>query len=488
MKKILILLLISLSISFVFSDEEQNNNPNTESENKYYKIARSLYQKPFGETLCLPFIWLGNLTDSKENKLESSNNQKLNDLDQRRESNLTNWSQLSLQYFTTDAEDGIDLVTGATQTIENISPEGKFGVYYEHELSGKINSNLSYNLNDDLFYSQKSHERRNSFFKNDLSLGFLYKKNLTYLKVKYNNRYYDPEQTNYMYLPGIVHTSQKQMINSAAVHFKQDFGKFDVNIYSNFRDLKYEYAIPEEEEGKKILSDRDDELEYDSFEGYDNDIYSHGRVNYSIIPELKFFANAYFKDDLNESDLYDQTKFGGGLEYDNNIDLFSAIKARIHYYNNFSDIIDNELDHVMITNLRYSKRFRNGISGFIAYINRSCYDNETSKVYRISNMLRIHAMYSYSLQNLRNSYILMGIKYNPENNGSLVFMEQSQQLLKDIYSTIKVKYSLDLYTSYNLKLEYFLTPLRSIWIKDEFTDHYDIQKQNLIFVGTTFIF
>ena len=75
MKKILILLLISITVLQVFSDEEHNNKPDAESKNKYYKIARSLYQKPFGETLCIPFIWLGNLTDKEENKLDISNKQ-----------------------------------------------------------------------------------------------------------------------------------------------------------------------------------------------------------------------------------------------------------------------------------------------------------------------------------------------------------------------------------------------------------------------------
>jgi len=96
MKKILVLLLISFSIFQVSSDEKPYREPEEKSNNKYYKIARSLYQKPFGETLCIPFIWLGNLTD---NKLDPSNKHKLTNSDQGRKINLTNWSQLSLQYL-----------------------------------------------------------------------------------------------------------------------------------------------------------------------------------------------------------------------------------------------------------------------------------------------------------------------------------------------------------------------------------------------------
>jgi len=277
----------------------------------------------------------------------------------------------------------------------------------------------------------------------------------------------------------------QQMVNSAAIHFKQNMGNFDFNIYTNLRDLKFRYLLPEEED--EDFRD-DDELEYDRFNGYDNDLYTHAKISYSANSKLKIFASTYIKDDLNETDIYDQTQLGGGMEYYDNIDLFSSVKAGVQYYNNISDIIDNELDHVVVTNFRYSRRFLNGISGFISYINRSCYDNETSKVYRISNMLRVHAMYSYAVQNLRNSYILAGFKFNPENNGTLMFIEQNQYLMQNIYSTVSVKYSLDLFTSYNLQLEYFISPLRSIWIKDEFTDNYDIQKQNLIYLGTTLIF
>ncbi|MCK5051535.1 MAG: hypothetical protein KAS53_07390, partial [Candidatus Cloacimonetes bacterium] len=120
MKKILTLLLISFTIFQVFSDEEHNNKSDAKSNNKYYRIARSLYQKPFGETLCMPFIWLGNLTDKEENKLDPSNKQKLKDSDQRRKFNLTNWSQLSLNYFTTNAKHDIDMVTGASQDVKKI--------------------------------------------------------------------------------------------------------------------------------------------------------------------------------------------------------------------------------------------------------------------------------------------------------------------------------------------------------------------------------
>lgn len=477
MRKILVLLLISFTIIQVFSDEEQKSKSNAKSKNKYYKIARSLYQKPFGETLCIPFIWLGNLTDKEENKLDLANKQELKDSDQQRKLNLTNWSQLSMNYFTTNATHDIDIVTGASQDVETINTKGKFGINYQHELTGKISEKFSYDIKEDIFYSEKSHERRNSFFTNNLKLNLFYKQETTYLKLQFNNRFYNPDETNFSNLPGIVYSTQQQMISSAILQLKQDFGKLNLNVYTNLRNLEYRYVVPIEEED-----------EYESHQASDYDSYTDAKLFFKVTDHLKVFGRAYYKDDLNELSLFDQMNLGGGFEYDNKINLFSSIKAKVQYYNNILDKINNEQDHNLVTQFRYSRRFRNGISGFISYINRSCYDNETSQIYRISNMIRVHAMYSYSLQNLNNSYLLAGVKFNPENEGTLGFMELNQYLFKDIYSTTNIKYSLDMYTSYSLKFEYFLNSLQSFWIKDEYTDFYDIQKQNLIFIGSTLIF
>ena len=475
MKKILILFLISFSLSQVFSDEEHNNKSNAKS-NKYYKIARSLYQKPFGETLCIPFIWLGNLADNEKNKLDPSNEQELRDSDQRRKFNLTNWSQFSLNYFTTNAKHDIDMVTGASQDVKKINTQGKFGINYQHQVTGKISKKLTFDVKDDIFFSEKSHERRNSFLTNDLKLSLFYKQENTYLRLQFNNRYYNPDETNFLNLPGVVYNTQQQMVSSAILHLKQDFGKLNINIYSNLRNLEYRYVVPLEDD------------EYETHNASDYDSYTDAKFFFKIMDHLKVFGRAYYKDDLNELSLFDQMNLGGGFEYDNKIDLFSSIKAKVQYYYDVSDNINIEQNHNLVTHLRYSRRFRNGISGFVSYINRSCYDKETSQIYRVSNMLRIHTMYSYSLENINNSYILVGVKFNPENEGTLGFIEHNQSLFKDIYSNVNIKYSLDLLTSYSLKFEYFLNSLQSFWIKDEYTDFYNIHKQNLIFFGSTFIF
>jgi hypothetical protein len=397
---------------------------------------------------------------------------------------LTNWSQFSLRYFTTDAQNDIEIVTGASQDADKINTEGKFGLQYEHELSGKISDKISFSITDDIFFSEKSHERRNSFLTNDLKIGVLYKHETTYLKLKLNNRYFNSGETKYLILPGIAQNTQKQMVYSAVLHFRQNIGKLNFSFYSSLRDLEYKYIILEDD----VITFRDDDDELESSNASDYDSYTNAKLSYQITNHLTAFSRLYYKDDLNESSVYDMTNIGGGFKYDNYIDLFSSIKAEVQYYNNISNVINNEQDHNLVMQLRYSRRFMNGMSGFISYINRSCYDEETSKVYRVSNMLRVHTMYSYSLGNLNNSYILGGIKLNPENHGTLGFIEQNQHLYKGLYSTANIKYSLDLFTSYSLKVEYYINPLQSFWIKDELIDYYKIHKQNLIFIGSTLIF
>ncbi len=288
MKKILIILLISISFSQGFSEEKQNNNLETKSKNKYYKIARSLYQKPFGSTLCIPFIWLGDLAENKRVKSDLSNEQKLEDPDQRRKFNLTNWSQLSLKYFTTNAEHDIEIITGASQDADKIKAQGKFGLNYQHEVTGKISKKLSFNVKDNFFFSEKSHERRNSFLTNDLKLGFLYNHETTYLNFKLNNRYYDPDETNFLSLPALGQHTQLKMVSSAVVHLKQNFGNLNLNVYTNFRDLQYRYVVPIEEE--------DDE--YDAHRARDYDSYTDSKLSYPIMDHLKIFGRVYYKDEL----------------------------------------------------------------------------------------------------------------------------------------------------------------------------------------------
>ena len=55
-------------------------------------------------------------------------------------------------------------------------------------------------------------------------------------------------------------------------------------------------------------------------------------------------------------------------------------------------------------------------------------------------------------------------------------------------ASVGIKCSTGLSKYYNAKLEFFFTPLMSIWLKNEYTDFYDDQTKNLLLVGFTLIF
>jgi hypothetical protein len=481
MKKILVLILILFTFSQVFSEEDHNN-----SNNKYYKIARSLYDKPFGEVLCVPFIWLGDLTENGNDKPDASNEENIEDSNQQRKSNITNWSQLSLNYFTNDAKNNIDIVTGASQNADNINTDGKFGVQYQHEISGKINDKFSFDVKDEIFYSEKSHEQRNSFFFNELKAKIFYQHKNTFLKLQVNNRFYESEETNFLNLPGVEYDTQQQMVNTAIMHFKQDIGKLNLDLYSSFRNLEYKYAVPEEEDEDDFRDDEEDE--WDSKSGSDFDVFSLGKITFKLTDNFKLFTRVYLKNDFNEFSEFNETQLGGGFEYASRIDFSNSIFTRFSYYNLNSDGIDDIFSHNLLTEARYTKRFNIPLAGFVTYINRSVYDEEQSELLRVSNLVRVHLKYSYLQQNTLDSFVLAGIKYNPENNGNLVFGEFNQFLIKQLYLSGGAKLAPDLFTEFAGKFEYYLHPLRSIWLKTEYLDFKNKSAQNIISLGSTIIF
>jgi hypothetical protein len=89
---------------------------------------------------------------------------------------------------------------------------------------------------------------------------------------------------------------------------------------------------------------------------------------------------------------------------------------------------------------------------------------------------------------MKDSFVLTGVKYNPENNGNLIFGEVNQYLFKVIYLAAGAKYASELFGTCSAKCEYFITPLRSLWISNKFTDYNNKSAQNIISLGTTLIF
>ncbi|MDO9578312.1 MAG: hypothetical protein Q7J16_10545 [Candidatus Cloacimonadales bacterium] len=397
---------------------------------------------------------------------------------------LTNWSQLSLNYFSTTAKDNIDIVTGASQNANNINTKGKFGVQYQHEVTGEINDKISFDVKEDVFYSDKSHEQRNSFLVNDLRVKIFYQTEFTYFKFQFNNRYYDSGETNFLNLPGVEQGTQQQTANNAILHYKHDVGKLNFNIYTSFRDLEYKYIVL-----SKIEDSKDEEEEGNRAKSAsDYDIYSLGKITFNISDAFRIFSRTYLKNDLNKSSELDETELGGGVEFEKRLDFFNSIFSRFSYYNLDSKAIGDLFTHNLLTEIRYTKRFLFPLAGFVSYKNRSVYDDTQSKLLRVSNLVRVYLKYSYQTQNILDSYVLAGIKYNPENNGNMVFGEFNQFLLNDLYLTAGVKFAPELFTLYSGKLEYYFSSLKSIWLKTEYTDFNNKSGQNIISLGSTLIF
>ncbi len=389
---------------------------------------------------------------------------------------LTQWMQVSLRNFTTNAEHDIDIITGDIPQAETIDTASKAGIYWQHEISGNLYKNITFTVENDLFVSDLSHEFKNSYFFNDARFKLYYRNESQYLKIQYANRTYNPAATKFLNIPGVEHSTQQQMVHNTALHYKGNHGRFNISLYGNLRNLDYEYLTIEENDL------------YESESAWDNDIYSYAELSYKITDIWKTFISGYYKNDLNSLDEFDDSNPGIGLEFDNRFDFFNALKTKVVYYNNNFDSINDKKDHYFLTEARYTKRFGNSLSGFVTYINRSCYDEDQSQIFRISNMLRVHAKYSYLMHNMKDSFILAGVKYNPENEGNLIFGEVSQYLFKDIYLTAGAKYAGDLFGTCSAKCEYFMTPLRSIWLNNKFTDFNNKPAQNIISLGTTLIF
>lgn len=402
---------------------------------------------------------------------------------------LTNWSQLSLNYFSTAAKDNIDIVTGASQNANNIKTNGKFGIQYQHEISSIINDRFSFDVKNDVFFSEKSHEQRNSFFFNDLKAKIFYQHEATYLKFQLNNRYYESRETNFLNLPGVEQDTQQQMVNAAILHYKQDVGKLNFNIYTSFRDLEYKYIVPnEDDDDEDKTRDEEEEDEYRGKTASDFDFYSLGKLTFNVTDKFRVFTCAYLKNDLNKSTELNQIELGGGLEYENRINFFNSIFTRFTYYKLDSEGIEAIFTHNLFTEIRFTKRFLFPLTGFVSYKNRSIYDESQSELKRVSNLVRIHLKYSYLLQNILDSFVLAGIKYNLENDGNLLFVESNQYLFKNLYLSGGAKMAPEFYQQYSGKIELFFNPLKSVWLKTEYTDFNNKSGQNIISLGSTLIF
>jgi len=390
----------------------------------------------------------------------------------------THWTQIVTNYFSADAENDLQLITGATIDESTIKAEGTFGFQLKHETSATISKQFSVSFQDVLFYSDLSHQQKNSFMYNDAILKLFYKNKQHYFKIQYSNRSHSEEYTVFLNSPSLLEDIQQRSVHNTYLVYKTNFDKLDISLLSNIRNLDYRYAW--QDDGS------DDEWNFDT--AWDNDWITNFVTGYQASDAVRIFGKAYYKDDLNENDDYNHLQTGVGIEYDNRFDFFNSLSARFTYLNNQSDAIAAYKEHYFLSEARYTRRFNSGFAGFISLINRSCYDQDQSKLLRISNVMKMHLKYSYLIENSRDSFVLAGIKYNPENEGNLILGELNQFIVNNLYLGAGAKYAPELYSQFVGKIEYLISPVNSVWIKNEYTDFENKFGQNVVSFGATLLY
>jgi len=383
---------------------------------------------------------------------------------------ITNWSQISYRAFLTGSDSETEFITG-TSTDEDfmIDTSLKSGIKWDHLLQTNLNKNIDLSFENNLIYSEKSHELRNSFLNNYAKIKTSFSKNSHYLKLQYSNRWYEDENTKLLSIPGIENTSQQQVVHNTELQYNTFWKGFHLTLNSRLRNLNY-----------KSFSENDELF------SWDNDLYSFAEISYDVTDKISVFSAGNYKNDLNEKNWFDHSQIDLGIKFHNRFDFYNIVNSEIKYYQSKSEII--EQIHNFYANLRYTKRIGNSFVGFVSYLNHSCFDSGSKKFQRISNLLRIKAKYSYLTQNNQDSFFLAEIKINPENNGNLISLGLNQYIFWNIYFSGEVKHALDLYKEFSANLEYFVSTGKSIWIKSEFTDYNVHPSQNIISVGMTLNF
>ena len=383
---------------------------------------------------------------------------------------LTNWSQLSYRAFKTGSDSETEFITG-TSEVENFTVDTslKSGFEWDHLLQTSLGKNLDLTIENTLFYSEKSHELRNSFLNNYTKIKVSFSKNSHYLKMQYSNRWYEDENTKLLSIPGIESTSQQQTVHNTEFQYNTFWKGFHLKLNNRIRNLYY-----------KNISESSENF------SWDNDLFSFAEIEFDISDMFSIFSAGNYKNDLNEENWFNYSQIDFGLRFFNRFDLFNILNSEIKYYQTKSESIKQI--HNFNATLRFTKRIGKSFAGFISYVNHSCFDSESKQIQRISNLLRIKAKYSYLTSHSRDSFLLVEIKINPENDGNLVSLGLNQYIFVNLYFFGEGKYAPDLYQEFSANLEYIFSTGKSIWIKNQFTDYKVHPSQNIISVGTTLNF
>jgi hypothetical protein len=379
---------------------------------------------------------------------------------------LSSYTDISFRYINTDSSS--EFFTDPNDS-EVKKASGYSGMDWEYHLNYKFNKNLFLTWNNQLFYSEVSSELRNSFLydKSRLSIGF--RNSVHKLSLFLNNRFYGDDDTTISNIAGLDTLIKKRATFAYGLNYELNFGKLEFATSGYYRNLRYlEYTTSQNE--------------------WENDLYLASKLGYQIIPHWQIFTNFYYKDDLNQVDWYDQTKWGAGVAYENRFDFFNSVEAVVNYFHSETDELPQYQNDYLFTKVRYFKRFGTTFSSFITYINRSTYNTSQEKLLRISNLIRLQAKYIYQEGRAESSYLLFSGKYNPENSGSKLRLGVNQHLFKDLYFGIAGEYAPDLYNGYEGEFRYLLSGFRYLYLRYQLQDYQDFVGTQKIQAGLSYQF
>ncbi|MDD3051315.1 MAG: hypothetical protein PHR06_09235 [Candidatus Cloacimonetes bacterium] len=329
----------------------------------------------------------------------------------------------------------------------------------------KIN-NFAFYLFDEIHLKEKSKQSLVDPAFNYFRAKLEYISAENYIKLESSNRYYFSDNSNLIQIVGTDQIVNQRYVQNTKIQSRNQLDSFSFEGYLNLRNLGYKSETS----------------------SMDNDLYAQIRAGYKLTGKINFYVLGNHKNDLNEESYLNHNQYGMLLDYHHRIDFFNIISGSFSYYYNDSESLDPLLKHYFTTKIRYVKRIGNNYSGFISLISNSCYDENNAKLYRISNLLRISAKYSYLTNFLKDSYLMTGVKFSPENETSSVFLENNQKLWNQLYLNTKADICFEYFYKYEAGLEFLSSDRYSFQIRYQYLDLLDVMTQNAFSLGTTIFF
>jgi len=358
------------------------------------------------------------------------------------------------------------VITGASAdkdkgNSDKIKPAVSLKLDVEENLTEKI----KLEVNDKLLYSKRNNSWINSFVNNTLSSALSYNNSNLYVNTAFSYKVSDKDNSRFIQIPGNDDLYKQKNNFNSAFSIEYSVGKIEIESYTKYRNIAY-------------LSQSDEAID-------DSDIFLRDKCYLKLNEQIKLSALYFHKNDLNDESYFDLTQLGTGIEFYQKFNLFNMIRLNFDYLKNNSDAINPEREHNFISTIRYTKRIGNNLSGFISFINRTSYNTDESEFYRIANVLRLQAKYSYLTDSFADSYVTGGLKISPENKASTFLLGFNQRLYRNLFLQNNNSINNELFYKSEIGLEFYRNSKQSLWFKYQYFDFRNDYTENDFVFGIT---